>query len=303
MGSGPGGKPFMSNGTSPTPPVPVVRQNFGTGAIVGVVIGILVLIILVLAVIFWLCRRRRREKRRDQVRLGISPTWAGHGVPEEALKPHNPVIEIDSAPVAEMGGSLRFPVQIAHSSSVKLEHYSEDHQDEVHELPADVITQRYPSRSYSSRAGRHHRNTSTGQDSNVSGVSEPSDGERSSAGVRPSLSHRRNTSEQSEKSNVSDLSTPQNDGQVSPSVSLGISPIGASPLREAPNQMLPSSSRPGAPPADAESPSSFGGVSPIVERPRAENLPLSLRLYVPPAEPHADSTLLPAPAGADAEGT
>ena len=304
MGSGPGGsRPLASNSTGSPQPVPEPSSSFGAGAIAGAVIGIVVLIILLFAVIFGLRRHHRRKTGRYQNNLGISPTWPGHGVPEEAQKPHVPVIEIDSAPLAEMGGSLRFPVQIANGSTTKLEYYSEDHQDQVHELPADAIAQRQPNRSYSSRAGRRPRNGSMGQDSNISGVSD-TDGERGGAGVRPSLSHRRNTSEQSDRSNVSDVSTLQNDGHVSPSVSLGVSPIGVSPLREAQNQMLASSMSAGMPSAEhhmgSESPEGFEGVSPIAERSQAESMPLGLRLQNPAPEPREDSTSSPPTAKLDA---
>ena len=257
------------------------------------------LLVLVFVVIFSLCRRRQREKRRAQKDLSVSPTWAGNKVPEEALKPHTLVTEIDSAPVAEMGGSMRFPVQIANSSSDKLGYYTEDHQDQVHELPADAITQRHPHRSRSSRAGRHHRHESTGQDSAVSGLSES---ERGSADVRPSLSHRRKTSEQSDKSNVSDVSTLQTDGPASPSASLAISPVAASPQ----NQMLPSSLRPSGPPTepyvDAGSPEGLGMVSPIAERSGAEDLPLGGEAHGPASETQRDVTQGPGTAGSDAEG-
>ncbi|MCJ1388014.1 hypothetical protein MMC18_000858 [Xylographa bjoerkii] len=222
MGSGPAGvAPAAVSSTATPKPGP----SFGAGAIAGTIIGILLLIIGTLGVVFCIRRRRRREIENDRNAVGIDSNWIGYGVPEEAQKPHQHVPEIDSSPVAEMSTSMTHPFLLADGSRVKMEYYGEHPRDEVHELPADVGMTRQSSRPLNGRHSRS-RNGSTGQDSNIS---ELSDGEAAGR-TRPSLSHRRNTSDQSKVSNASTL---QEDGQASPLSNLGVSPVGASHFTEA----------------------------------------------------------------------
>ena len=150
----------------------------------------------------------------------------GHGIPEEACEVHCHVPEVDSSPIAEMSGSMTFPVQLYDEANTeKIEYYGEDQQDQVYELPADRIIQRQQPRPFD--RSRHSRQGSTGQDSAISGLSELSDGD-DGAIPRPTLSRCRKTSEVSEKSNVSDVSTLRDEGLSSSAAS----PRVVSPIQE-----------------------------------------------------------------------
>ncbi|MCJ1385961.1 hypothetical protein MMC17_009086 [Xylographa soralifera] len=223
MGSGPAKiPPIAPNAVSPTA-TPQPGPNFGAGAIAGTIIGALLLTIAALASFFCIRRRhRRREAGEGQNAVGIDPNWRGHGIPEEAQKPHQQVTEIDSSPVAEMDTSVTHPFLSADDGGVKMEYYGEHPRDEVYELPADVGMTRQAARPL---VGRHARNGSTGQDSNIS---ELSDGEAAGRS-RPNLLHRRNTSD---KSGVSDASTLQQDDRASPCSNHGVSPVVASQFTE-----------------------------------------------------------------------
>ncbi|MCJ1304368.1 hypothetical protein MMC08_007180, partial [Hypocenomyce scalaris] len=95
---------------------------------------------------------------------------------------------------------------------LRIDYYGEDHQDEVHELPAELGMQRANSRainrSRNSSGNRRHRSRhdSTGQGS-VSNVSELSSDGDTGAATRPTVSHQRQASDQSDTSRVSDLSS------------------------------------------------------------------------------------------------
>ncbi|MCJ1405299.1 hypothetical protein MMC11_008526 [Xylographa trunciseda] len=197
--------------------------SFGPGAIAGTVIGVLLLIILALACFFYVRRQHRhREAGEGRNAVGIDPNWIGHSIPEEAQKPHQHVTEIDSSPVAEMGTSVTHPFLSTDRSGVKWGYYGEHPGDEVHELPADVGMTR---QAFRPLVGRRSRNGSTGQDSNISEISDSDAVGRS----RPNLLHRRNTSD---KSGVSDSSTLQEDKEASPCSNLGISPVVGSQIPE-----------------------------------------------------------------------
>ena len=223
MGSGPAGVvPIAPNAVSPTA-TPQPGPNFGTGAIAGTIVGVLSLTIVALATFFCVRRRRRHGKAgQSQNAVGIDPNWIGHSIPEEAQKPHQHVTEIDSSPVAELGTSATHPFLPADSGEVKMEYYGEHPRDEVHELPAEVGMTRQASRPL---VGRRSRNGSTGQESNISELSDGGAAGRS----RPTLLHRRNTSD---KSGVSDASTLQEDEQASPCSNLGVSPVIGSQFTE-----------------------------------------------------------------------
>jgi len=220
MGSG----PQVTSGSSDPLPLPNTKPTLASGSIAGTVVG-LVLIISIPMIILWVRQRRRHTKaKKDESRGTNNSTWPGHGIPEEARKAHCHISEVDSSPIAEMSGSLSFPVQLHDDAAAeKMEYYGEDQHDQVYELPADTIIIRQQSRPFD--RSRRSRHGSTGQDSAVSGLSELSDGDESAV-PRPTLSHRRKTSEVSEKSNVSDLSTLRDEGQLGSTVSLGVvSPI------------------------------------------------------------------------------
>ncbi|MCJ1379438.1 hypothetical protein MMC17_002539 [Xylographa soralifera] len=210
MGSGPQVVPIPA-------PKPSTKSTLASGALAGTVVG-LVLIISIPLVILWV-RHRRCHIKTKQHKLSMTnrSVWPGHGIPEEACKAHCDIPEVDSSPIAEMSGSETFPIQLSDEASVeKIEYYGEDQQDQVYELPADMIIQRQQPRPFD--RSRRSRHGSTGQDSAISGLSELSDGD-DSAIPRPTLSHRRKTSEVSEKSNVSDVSTLHEEGSLSSTAS------------------------------------------------------------------------------------
>ncbi|MCJ1319993.1 hypothetical protein MMC15_005329 [Xylographa vitiligo] len=219
MGSGPQVVPIPSA-------TPSTKSTLAPGALAGTVIG-LVLIISIPLVILWIRHRRSCIKaEQDRFRMANSSDWPGHGIPEEACEVHCHVPEVDSSPIAEMSGSMTFPVQLYDEANTeKIEYYGEDQQDQVYELPADRIIQRQQPRPFD--RSRHSRQGSTGQDSAISGLSELSDGD-DGAIPRPTLSRCRKTSEVSEKSNVSDVSTLRDEGLSSSAAS----PRVVSPIQE-----------------------------------------------------------------------
>ncbi|MCJ1436363.1 hypothetical protein MMC27_005742 [Xylographa pallens] len=220
MGSGPQAVPI------PTPS-PGTKSTLASGALAGTVVG-LVLIICIPLVILWVRHRRSYIKaEREKSRMTNISVWSGHGIPEEACKAHHHIQEVDSSPIAEMSGSATFPVQLYDEANTgKIEYYGEDQQDQLFELPAEMITQRQQPRPFD--RPRRSRHGSTGQDSAISGLSELSDGD-DSAIPRPTLSHRRKASEVSEKSIVSDVSTLRDEGPTSSIASPRI----VSPIQEA----------------------------------------------------------------------
>ncbi|MCJ1398281.1 hypothetical protein MMC11_001478 [Xylographa trunciseda] len=221
-----GSRPQVAGGVSNSTPLAGTKQTLGSGSIAGTVVG-LVLIVSIPLIILWVRHRRRLLKaKREESNGTSSSSWPGHGTPEEARKAHSHIPEIDSSPIAEMTGSVTFPAQLCDDAvAAKIEYCGEDQHDQAYELPADMTHQRQQSRPFD--RSRRSRHKSTGQDSANSGLSELSDGD-DSAVPRPTLSHRRTTSEVSEKSNVSDLSTLRDEAQSASAAS----PRVVSPIHE-----------------------------------------------------------------------